>query len=1004
MRRQPVLVRAVVLAFLVLVPGIALAQSGIAGVVRDTSGAVLPGVTVEAASPALIEKVRTVVTDGEGAYKLLDVRPGVYTVTFTLGGFNTIKRDGIELPAGFTATVNVELVVGSMEETITVTGAAPLVDVQTVTTQQNFSKDLIEAIPSNRSLPGYAQLAPGVAMGLGLGATSGSAYEMQTIIHGAPSGETIFALDGMPQGSVEGSGGQMLYRNAQAYIAEMNIITGGGTAEQPYGAGVVNIIPKEGGNRFSGALFGQYSGKGFAASNLKDDLKAQGFTPDGLNNLVSKWEMSGSMGGRLVMDKLWFFASYSNLSTVTTRAGIFDNLTPQGWAYTPDRTRPAETRNTQVSENLRLTWQATPRNKISAYMDLTPFAVHHRNDQFPLAPEATGLTVYYPTGLGIFSWKSPVTTRLLLDAAVASKAVDFNIRRHTTKSCRCSAPDVDFDDISVFEATTGEVWRSASSVAARGGQDYGHSIPNSMRYAANVSYITGSHAAKAGVQFLHGFEYFSKETNGARAYTLRNGLPSSITQYANPIEYISRVNGELGLFAQDQWTIKRLTLTGGLRWDYFNASADPMSLGAGLWVPAREFPGTEHAPLWKDISPRMAASFDPFGDGRTALKASLNRSVAFGGIGLGNNNPVIRSVLSVSRTWADANGNFNPDCNLTSPLANGECGQISNLNFGQNNPNATSYAPELLEGLRPYNWEFTTLFQRQMTRGISLSMGYYRRDFSNQTVTDNTLVTPADYSTYCVTAPREPRLPEGGGYQICGLYDVNPALFGRNLSVVRPASDFGKLKQTYNAFDLTENIRLPNGAQVSGGVSWARTQNANCLIVDSPAGPTPGLGPVSSSQPSVAGNSWPQSFCDVKPPFQPNITFVGFYPLPWWGVTASATFRRVPPFNIQATYTATNAQIAPSLGRNLASGVNGTATVELVKPGTLYAPYPKQLDFRLTKRFVAGRTRISANMDLYNLLNSAGITTSNGTFGAQWQRPTLLQLGRYVQLSGQVDF
>jgi hypothetical protein len=1001
--RRLALVCGVALGFL-LVPGMAWAQSGIAGVVRDASGAVLPGVTVEAASPALIEKVRTAVTDGEGAYRLVDLRPGVYAVTFTLPGFSTSVRDGIELPAGFTATVSVELVVGAVEETITVTGAAPLVDVQSVATQQVFSQELLESIPSNRSLPGYAQLTPGVVMGLGLGATSGSAYEMRTTIHGAPSGETIFALDGMLQGSVEGSGGQMLYRNAQAYVGEVNIVTGGGTAELPYGAGMVNIIPKEGGNRFSGSLFGQYSGKGMAASNITDELSAIGFTDDGLNNLVKKWEISGSFGGRIVRDKLWFFGSLSNLASVQTRAGIYDNLTPQGWAYTPDLSRPAETRNDQVSENMRLTWQATPKHKISAYMDITPFAVHHRNDQFPLAPESTGNTVYRPTSFSILSWKSPATTRLLFDVAAAHKQVDFNIRRHTTESCRCSAPDVDFDDIAVVEATTGQQWRSAAANVSPGGQEYGHSIPNSMRYFATASYITGSHAVKGGVQFLHGVEKFTKETNGARAYTLRNGVPSSIALYAHPMEYTSRVDGELGLFIQDQWTFKRMTLTGGLRWDYFKASADPQTLPANLWMPAREFAGTENAPLWKDFNPRMAASFDVFGDGRTAVKVSFNRASALGGIGLGNNHPVLRSIANVTRTWNDANRDFNPNCDLVNPLANGECGQISNLNFGQNNPNATTYDPELLTGLRPYNWETTALVQRQITNGISVSFGYYRRDFKNHTVTDNTLVTPADYSPYCITAPVDARLPGGGGYQLCGLQDVSPALFGRNLSVVRPAQNFGDIKQTYNAFDITQSIRMPNGGQISGGVSFARTQNKVCIVVDSPSGPSLGLGSTHVAQPNVTGNAWPSSFCDVKPPFQPNLSLVGFSPLPWLGITASATFRIPPPTAIGAAYTVGNAQIAPSLGRNLSSGVNGTVNAELIQPGTMYEDYAKQLDFRISKRFQRGTRRISTNLDLYNFFNSAGVTTLNETYGAQWLRPTLLQLGRYFQVSAQFDF
>jgi hypothetical protein len=922
-----------------------------------------------------------VVTDSEGRYSIVDLRPGVYEVTFGLAGFRTIKRDGIELPASFTATVAVEMQVGSIEETITVSGAAPLVDVQTVTTQRLLSKDLIEAIPSARSLQGYAMLTPGVISRGGFGQITGSAADMGVSIHGASTNETTYALDGINQGGIRNGGNQM-YRTAQAYVSEVSIVTGGGNAEQALGGGMANIIPKEGGNIFTGSGFGQYSGKGLASSNLTDALRNQGFTPNGLNNLLRQWDTSVALGGRLVRDKLWFFGSYTNLGVIQTRAGVFDNLTPQGWAYTPDPNRPAEVSSTQISQNLRLTWQATPRNKVSIYTDITPFSLSHRRHENPLAPEATAYIRYRPSGLSTVSWKSPVTSRVLLDATAAHMAVDFNLRRHTHETCRCSAADVTYEDVSVIETTTGQMWRATSDAGA-GGQNYGHQIPTSFRYAANAAYITGSHAAKAGVQFHHGTEPAKTEPNGARAYTLRNGVPSSITQYANPIEHFPRLEAEVGMFVQDQWTIKRLTLTGGVRYDYFSSGVDPVSLPAGLWVPARSFPGTSHQPLWKDVSPRMAAAYDLFGDGKTAFKASLNRSVAYGGKGIDGNNPIIRSVLSVTRTWADANGNFAPDCNLVNQLANGECGQISNLNFGQNNPNATTYADELLNGLRPYNWETTALVQRQVAAGVSLSLGYYHRTFANFTANDNQLVVPSDFSQYCVTAPVDSRLPGGGGNQMCGLYDVAPALFGRNITVVRDAAHYGRQRQVYDGVDLTENVRLASGATISGGVSWGRTRTDSCFVVDSPGA---------------------LRFCEVTPPFHPHAAFVGSYPLPWWSVTMSATYRDYPPAEILANRSTPNSEIAPSLGRNLSNGANGTVSVALIQPGTMYTARPRQLDFRFSKRARFGRSRITANLDLFNLFNGTGITTVNPTYGAQWQRPTLLQQGRYVQFSGQVDF
>jgi hypothetical protein len=212
---------------------------------------------------------------------------------------------------------------------------------------------------------------------------------------------------------------------------------------------------------------------------------------------------------------------------------------------------------------------------------------------------------------------------------------------------------------------------------------------------------------------------------------------------------------------------------------------------------------------------------------------------------------------------------------------------------------------------------------------------------------------------------------------------VSPALFGRNQTVVRNASHYGNQSQVYDGFDLTENIRLPSGATISGGLNWGRTKTNICFVVDSPGA---------------------LQFCEVAPPFLPNASFVGFVPLPWWGLLTSATYRNYPGPQITATRQTTNAEIAPSLGRNLSSGVNGTANVELIQPGSVYAPRQQQVDFRISKRFRFGRNRLMANVDVFNVFNAAGTTTLNTTYGPNWQRPLLLQLGRFVKLSGQFDF
>lgn len=958
-----------------LLPAAASAQSAIAGVVRDPSGAVLPGVTVEAASPVLIEKVRTVVTDGEGAYRVIDLRPGSYAVTFSLGGFSTVKREGIDLPAAFTATVNVTLTVGSLEETITVSGAAPLVDVQSASSERHLSAELLEAIPASRSPQGFAALTPGI-ISAGINTIGGGREEMNLSNHGSRNQESLFLIDGHNTAQMESVGGaNNVFRISTAYVSEMNVTTGGGTAEFAFSGTVTNVIPKEGGNSISGTVYADFSTMGLQSNNLNDELRALGIND--ATRIVRLWDFSPSVGGPLIRDKLWFFTSLRNSSNTQTRAGIYENLTPKGWTVTPDRTRPAIIRITDDSYNGRLTWQVNPKNKIALFADFQPHIVYQRGYQGNSSPEATAYTPYLPNAYRVASWKGVPNSRLLFEVTGAHNSVDSDQRRH---------PGVGFDTISAYETSTGTMFRAISEVAGSGNINYGHRANSGFRSKASVSYVTGTNSVKAGIDHVHGSSRYTNNVNGDRAYSLRNGAPTSITQFAGEYTYENMIHADVGVYIQDQWTLKRLTVNAGVRYDYLNIGAVAQDLPAGMFVPARHFDGTSGQPRWRDFSPRVGFSFDPFGDSRTAIKGTFGRFIQAQGSGSGginNNNPVVRSVVSVTRTWGDANRDFNPDCDLVNPLANGECGQISNLNFGQNNPNATVYAEELMTGLRPYNWEYTATVQRQVMNGLSLNVGYYRRGFANFTVNDNQFVAPTDYSQYCITAPSDPRLPGGGGNQICGLYDVSPTLFGRSQIVVRSAEHYGKQTQIYDGFDFTGNLRLPNGPQISGGMNWGRTKTNACFVVDSPGA---------------------LRFCEITPPFQPNATFSGFVPLPWLGLMLSATYRNFPGPQITATHQATNAEIAPTLGRNLSNGANGTVNVELIQPGTMYGPRQQSLDFRVSKRIRVNNMRLAMNVDLYNLVNNAGIATLNTTYGPNWQRPTLIQLGRYAKFGVQFDF
>ena len=368
--RPAVRFASIVLASFV-VPSAAYAQASITGVVKDTSGAVLPGVTVEAASPALIEKVRSVVTGGTGQYRIEDLRPGAYTVTFTLPGFATVRREGIQMTGTFTATVNAELRVGALEETITVTGETPIVDVQSTTRQRVLDQEIIDAIPSGRNHTYLAALVPGVTPtnhdvggNLGIGRQSGD-----VALHGSSDTRTL--VNGVSFHSANGSG-YTGSPNIAAY-QEMAVDTGGVSAESKEGGLRMNLIPRDGGNTFRGFFFGSLANSSMQGNNFTQELKDAGLgTPDSVKKM---WDVNPAYGGPIWRDKVWFHATIRHTAAMSYVPMFYNKNAgnPNAWTYEPDPSRPpASTETTWRDINTRFTWQATTKNKFSLSVQVAP--------------------------------------------------------------------------------------------------------------------------------------------------------------------------------------------------------------------------------------------------------------------------------------------------------------------------------------------------------------------------------------------------------------------------------------------------------------------------------------------------------------------------------------------------------------------------------------------------------------------------------------------------------
>jgi hypothetical protein len=955
----------------------AYAQASIAGVVRDSSGAVLPGVTVEAASPALIEKVRTVVSDGSGQYRIIELRPGTYSVTFTLPGFNTVKREGIELSGTFVATVNAELRVGALEETITVTGAAPVVDVQNARQQAVLDRDIVRDLPTSRSYFALAVLVPGLNVTQrdvgGTNLTQAGDYT----IHGGRVRDGRVSVDGISVGQ-RGSGvNRTMYQMNAGLMQETAISTSGGLGEAETAGVVINMIPREGGNTIRGSLYGTFGNDAMQGSNYDDRLRAAGLRAP--NEVLKVWEATAQVGGPLMRDRLWYVVSGKHTGTHNTVAGMYYNKNAGDitkWTYEPDLSRQAFNDDTLWSAALRLTWQATTKNKINTFWDEQDRITNALGGGgSTTSPEASSISISDPSRAFNTTWSSPVTNRLLLEAGFGGTFLQWG---------GSEKPGYDRRMIAVTEQAgiiPGLTYR---------GMTWNRNILSPLHARASVSYVTGTHNMKVG--FARSWNRLDDQSNNPNpiAYRFNNGVPNQLTLTDSPRDRLARVYMG-GLYAQDSWVLGRLTLQGGVRFDTVHAFFPEQVAGFTPYVPnGFRIPATDHSSL-KDITPRMAVSYDLAGDGKTALKVILGKYMegveisSFGETA----NPTLRLATSTTRSWNDLNRDFNPDCDLLNPSANGECGPYANQNFGKFVYSDT-IDPSILNGwgYRPFNWEFSATVQRELIPRVGVSFGVFRRWFGNWLVTDNRAVGASDFDSFSLTAPSDPRLPNGGGYALTGLYDVRPSHFGRTDNFQTSVKTYGGgQKEFFTGYDLNFNVRAVGGVTVSGGLSTGRTTNDTCAL--------------KQQLPELGGAADP--WCLRQEPFQTQYKALASYVIPRVEVLVSGTFQSAVGPTLAANFNVPNAQVVPSLGRSLSGGA-ANVQINLIEPGTVFGDRIDQLDVRFAKVLTFGRTRTNIGVDLFNALNTNVATSYNQTYGPAWLTPTGVLPARFIKVSAQIDW
>tara|TARA_B100001123_G_scaffold163674_1_gene188566 strand:- start:458 stop:3430 length:2973 start_codon:yes stop_codon:yes gene_type:complete len=980
----------VALIALLLVPSVSAQEIG--GTVTDETGGVLPGVTVEVRSPALIEQVRTAVTDGAGQHLITGLVSGEYTVTFSLPGFSTVLREGIVLSAGFRANVDAQLAVGSMEETITVSGEAPVVDVANVQQNAAIDRDIIDAIPSGKSFQNLGILIPGMVgdgvvgstLAVDVGGQGGVNYQ-RLAIHGGDSTDQSVQIDGMGVEAATRDGDSSNLFFADGNYSEYSIDYSGNSAEIETGGVRVSMIPREGTNDWAFQFFASGTAQSMQANNVSDELVGLGVAKDDANRLSKLWFLNPAGGGPIVKDRLWFWASHTSQRTDQFVANVYHDLVPGDLAYTPDLSRQAIDDQLARSTTLRLTAQASARNKFTFFYDRN----HNKRNRFLIGntlgyaslnimPEAAvdstiDVQVYQGT------WTAPITNRLLLEAGVSFHPQHQNWQ---------NTPDADPSLAGALLIPGGVAVRGMSAWFS--GSTFQDRLADTNAARASLSYVTGSHAFKVGMNLTNVAE---NETTTSQQYLRTIQLtytPINLADfYSTPALIENNVPANLGLYAQDQWTVDRLTMNLGVRFDYFRAGYPDHETGTSRFRPVSASFTGQQVVGFKDVQPRLGFAYDIFGDGRTALKASWGRYAdRDSNTRSANINPADQNAVQ-NRVYIDFNGNGDPDCDPLNPAPNGECLTPSdNLAFGLPVIN-TFYDPDWAYGwgTRNSNYETTLSIQHQLVENVSVSVGYYNRRFVNYEAKVNRAVGLDDFGSYSVTVPSDDRLPGGGGQELTGFYDINPGLEGLYDWETTSANNYGGRGRGYNGFDFNIDARLDN-LLLQGGIATGNTSWDNCALTSSL--------PEMQYEDGVDELVTP-AFCNWDEGYQTQVKLLGSYTFPY-DVVFAGTLQSYPGSMRRGVVTFNEVN---GLGRPLAGGA---VDINVIEPGSSYEERVNQVDIRLSKIFNMADNRIQVMFDVFNLLNENSITKSDPLFGPNYNRPQAIMPGRLAKFAIQYNF
>jgi hypothetical protein len=943
MRSALAFMRFVALTSFVLYASPALAQQTgtLSGVVRDAQGAVLPGATITASSPALIGGARTAITGETGAYQLATLPPGTYDVAYELTGFTTLKREGIIIRVAQVTRLDVELAVGALQESVTVTGESPVVDVSSTITQTNIDKELYDAIPTGRNPWVMAGLVPGVVTGrLDVGGTEGmQQYNIEAF--GSADSQKSFSIDGLKTNWGGGAGGSTMQYYGFEMYEEYNMQTASGTAESDVSGVYMNMVTKSGGNRFTSEHNFYFMNDGLQADNIDDPLRARlglapGATTGAAGNPIDvSYDWSSTLGGPVKREKAWFFGA--------VRRWRLDQF--QIGALNPDGSQAID--DNRIENYMgKVTAQVAGSTKASFMFNRNlKYRFHRRDAPYLFVEDKAAVLQDQPAQNYVAQANQVLGNAAVLDLRFGRMWGVFPSRYQ---------PEVTQNDIAVRDSARGTRINAAES----------QSLNPNHRYQANgtLSYFAdrrgaGSHDLKLGTQLSWERMAYDRIRTGDILLETVNGVATNAYLSNTPINSDHRLD-TWAFFAQDRWMIGRATINAGVRVDGVKAYLPAQSSPAGTWVGERTFPERDVFTYSANVAPRFGVSYDLFGNGRTALKGYYGRFYnQFGSeLAEASNQNALLGGVGFRVPWSDPNNNLRVDP-----------GELTLTGF--TGFTATLFPPVDPDAGRPYSDEFNVGLDQQLARDLAVSVSYHRRHHRDGL----TIVDRARPESAYAPVSRTYADPDRGTQTIT-VYSLDPALLTTRDRIITNAD---ALQSEYDGVQFSVNKRMSNRWQMLAGLTLQQHKGfAHGGTFTDPGGNS------DFNNPNYRLNRLDSAvFTDLPWTF----TLSGSYQLPYEiSVSGKYTARDGDPLNRTWTITPAVAQGAETVWVQ-PRGEDRTETVN------------KFVDVRFGKRFGVGNSRFEATLDVFNLLNANHVLLQAEGIGPTIGRPSRILAPRIVR-------